>query len=73
MPWSLIARVVKLSLDGLSLHLITDPDKDLEVLVLRQQIRILERRVGKPIRPSRVKKLLLTLSAMQLKERARAG
>jgi len=57
----------------LGLHLITDPDKDLEVLVLCAQIRILERRVGKPIRPSRGEKRLLMLSAMQLKERARAG
>ncbi len=73
MRWSLMAQIVKLILDVLSLHLITDPDKDLEVLVLRQQSRLLERRVGKPIRPSRVEKLLLTLSAMQLKERARAG
>ncbi len=73
MLWSLIAQVVKVILDVLSLHLITDPDKDLELLVLRQQIRVLERRVGKPVRPSRVEKLLLTLSALQIKERARAA
>src|SRR5579859_7493295 len=73
MLWSLIAQVVKVVLDALSLHLIIDPDKDLELLVLRQQIRILERRVGKPVRPSRVEKLLLALGAMQLKDRARSG
>jgi len=73
MLWSVIAQVVKVILDALSLHLITDPDKDLELLVLRQQIRILERRVGKPVRPSRVEKLLLALGAMQLKDRARSG
>src|SRR5260221_13157583 len=70
MLWSLIAKVIKVILDALSVHVITNPDKDLELLVLRQQIRILERRVGKPVRPSRVEKLLLTLSAMQIKERA---
>jgi putative transposase len=69
MWWSLIAQVVKVILDVLSLHLITNPEKDLEVLVLRQQIRVLERRVGKPVRPSRVEKLLLTLSALQIKVR----
>src|SRR5689334_22623299 len=73
MLWSLIAQVVNVILDALNLHVITNPDKDLELLVLRQQIRILERRVGKPVRPSRVEKLLLTLSAMQIKERAWAG
>src|SRR5262249_20829559 len=73
MLWSLIAQVVQLVLDVLSLHLIADPDKDLELLVLRQQIRVLERRLSKPVRPSRVEKLLLTLGAMQIKEQARAG
>src|SRR5579863_9225132 len=73
MLWSLIAQVVKLILDVLNLYLLTDPDKDLALLVLRQQIRVLEHPVGKPVRPSRVEKLLLTLSAMQLKERALAG
>src|SRR5579859_2978537 len=73
MLWSLVAQLVKVILDALSLHLLTDPDKDLELLVLRQQTRILERRVGKPVRPSRVEKLLLALTALQVKERARAG
>ena len=73
MLWCLIAQIVTVILDVLSLRLVTDPDKDLELLVLRQQIRVLERRVGKPVRPSRVEKLLLALTAMQLKDRARAG
>src|ERR1043165_3044137 len=73
MLWSVIAQVVKVIWDVLSQRGITDPDKDLELLVPRQQIRILERRMGKPVRPSRVEKLLLTLSAMQIKARAWAG
>ena len=73
MLWSLIAQVVQIILDALSLRLIADPDKDLELLVLRQQIRILERRMSKSVRPSCVEKVLLTLSALQIKERTRAG
>jgi cytochrome P450 len=34
---------------------------------------VLERRVGKPVRPSRVEKLLLALTAVHLKERMRDG
>src|SRR5262245_39435273 len=73
MIWSLIAQGVMLVLDLLTLRYSANQDKDLEVLVLRQQIRILERRVGKPVRPSRVEKLLLTLTAIHLKERVREG
>jgi len=69
MIWFLISQVVRLVLDLLTLHNLLDKDKDLELLVLRQQIRILERRLGKPVRPSRVEKLLLTVTAVQLKAR----
>ena len=43
------------------------------MLVLRQQIRILERHVGKPGRASPVEKLVLALTAVHLKERMRDG
>lgn len=70
MVWCLIAQVI---LDVLSLGLVADADKDLELLVLRQQIRILERRIGKPVHLSRVEKVLLALTALQIRDRARAG
>jgi hypothetical protein len=73
MIWSLLAQGVMLVLDLLRLRYSAKQDKDLEVLVLRQQIRILERRVGKPVRPSRVEKLLLALTTVHIKERAREG
>ncbi len=73
MVWSLIAQGVMLVLDLLTLRNSANQDKDLEVLVLRQQNRIPERRVGKPVHPSRVEKLLLTLTAIHLPERTRDG
>src|SRR5579864_6384666 len=73
MIWSLIAQVITLVIDLLTLHYSANNDKDLELLVLRQQIRILERRVGKPVRPSRVEKLMLAFTAVHIKERAREG
>jgi putative transposase len=69
MIWSLIAQGVTLILDLLTLRYSANKDTALEVLVLRQQIRILERRVGKLVRPSRVEKLLLALTAVRIKER----
>ena len=44
MRWFLIGQIVRVLLDVLSVRFLTDPDKDLELLVLRQQIRVLERR-----------------------------
>ena len=64
MVWPLISPLVSLVLDLLMLHKPADvTDKGLELLVLRQQDRLLERRLGKPVRPSRVEKLLLTVTA----------
>jgi putative transposase len=73
MIWSLIAQGVTLLLDLLTLRYSANTDNALEVLVLRQQIRMLERRVGKPVRPSRVEKLLLALTAVRIRERTREG
>jgi hypothetical protein len=73
MIWSLIAQVITLVIDLLTLRYSANNAKDLELLVLRQQIRILERRVGKPVRPSRIEKLVLALTAVHLKERAQEG
>src|SRR5262249_61990642 len=43
------------------------------MLIVRQQIPILERRVGKSVRPSQVEKLLVALTAVHIKQRARQG
>ncbi len=73
MFWFLIGQIVTVLFDVLCVRLTKDSEKALELLVLRQQIRLLERRVGKPVRPSRVEKLLLALTAMQIKARVTSG
>ncbi|MHB8628177.1 MAG: hypothetical protein ACYDBJ_23500 [Aggregatilineales bacterium] len=60
-------------IDLLTLRYSANNDKDLELLVLRQQIRILVRRVGKAVRPSRIEKLVLALTAVHIKAHARDG
>jgi hypothetical protein len=42
MIWFLVGQIVTMVLDLMMLRVTTDQDKDLELLVLRQQIRILE-------------------------------
>jgi len=71
--WSLIAQLVTLLLDLLTLSFASDKAKDLELLVLRQQIRILERRLGKGVCPSRVERLLLALTAVRIRACLREG
>src|SRR5258708_40340361 len=73
MRWCVIARGVTLILDLLTLRYSANTDKAVEVLVLGQQIRILERRVGRSVGPSRVEKVLLALTAVRIRERTQEG
>ena len=42
--------------------------KDLEILLLRQQLRVLERNLGQRARPSRCEKCFLAIVLVQLKQ-----
>jgi len=57
-------------LDLLAIVRLTDSEKDLELLLLRRQINILERTTGNPLRLSRLEKLSLAVLANKLKERS---
>jgi len=46
----------------------TSADKDLEILLLRQQLRVLERKLGPQARPSRCEKCFLAVLLVQLKQ-----
>ena len=56
-------------LDILAITRLTDSEKDLELLILRHQVSILERQVKRP-RVSRLEKLSLAVIANKLKQRA---
>lgn len=56
-------------LDLLAILRLADSDKDLELLLLRRQIRILERHAGNSPRLSRWEKLSLAVLVHKLKER----
>ena len=43
-------------------------DKDLEILILRQQLHVLERRLGQRVRASRWEKCFLAVLLVQLKQ-----
>ena len=45
----------------------TDPEKDLEILILRQQMNILQRKHDQTVKPDRVDKMILSVLAARLK------
>jgi putative transposase len=70
MVWYRVAMVVTFLLDVFTVRWQT-ADKDLEILLLRQQLRILERRLGQRPQPSRWAKCLLAVLFVQLRHTTR--
>src|SRR5258708_5434070 len=67
MVWYSVAVVIELIVDVFTVCWKTG-DKDLEILLLRQQLRVLERRLGQRARPSRWEKCFLAVLLVQLKQ-----
>jgi hypothetical protein len=67
MVWFALMQVFSILLEWLSLGRQTAQEKDLEILLLRRQLAIVERRVNKPLRVSRVEKLSLVVLTSKLK------
>src|SRR5262249_44235883 len=67
MVWYTVAVVIDLLVDVFTVRWKT-ADKDLEILLLRQQLRVLERNLGQRARPSRWEKCFLAVLLVQLKQ-----
>jgi putative transposase len=67
MAWYVIAVVVDFLIDVFAVRWKT-ADKDLEILLLRQQLRVLERKLGQRARPSRWEKCFLAVLLVQFKQ-----
>jgi len=68
MVWFFISQIFSMLLTLLRLGRASDADKDLEILILRQQLGILQRKQNKPIKPNRAEKLTLAVLAASLKK-----
>jgi transposase InsO family protein len=76
MLWFITAHLFTTLLAWLSIGRLSTQEKDLEIMVLRQQVRLLERQLAKPVRPSRIEKLTLAVVTDKLKtlsQRSAAG
>ena len=68
MVWFVITLIFSTILDIITIGRQSTLEKDLEILILRQQISILQRKTNSPIRPSRVEKLTLSVFTIKLKK-----
>ena len=67
MIWSAVAHVFSLLLELLHISRMSDMDKDLEILVLRYQLGIADRKLNRTIKPNRIEKLTLSVLVNRLK------
>ena len=67
MFWSVVAIVFSALLDLFNLRALSSNEKDLEILILRHQLDIIERKQTHPIRPSKAEKLTLSVLTSKLK------
>jgi putative transposase len=67
MVWFIIGHLFTTLLAWLQIGRLSQQDKDLEILLLRQQLDILERTLDQPVRVSKVEKLTIAVLAAKLK------
>ena len=67
MGWFILKHIFSTIFSFINIRRLSDQENDLEILVLRQQLSILQRKQKHPIRPSRVEKLTLAVLTTQLK------
>ena len=67
MLWFVVMHLFSTLLDLIRIGRLSEHEKDLEILLLRQQLGIAERKLHKPVRPSRVERLTLAVVTTKLK------
>ena len=67
MGWFILKHIFSTLLAIFNVRRLSDQEKDLEILVLRQQLSILQRKLNHPIKPSKIEKLTLAILTNRLK------
>ena len=67
MGWFILKHIFSTLLAIVNVRRLSDQEKDLEILMLRQQLSILQRKLKHPIKPSKIEKLTLAVLANRLK------
>jgi hypothetical protein len=67
MGWFSLANIFSALLALIRISFSSDPEKDLEIVILRQQMNILQRKHDQTVKPDRVDKMILSVLAGSLK------
>ena len=67
MIWFIAMHLFCTLLDWVRIGQLTEQEKDLEILLLRQQLGIAQRKLNKPVRSSRVERLTVTVVTTKLR------
>jgi putative transposase len=71
MGWYILAQVLTTLISIVRIGRMSEQKKDLEILILRQQLAILQRKQEKPVKTYRTEKMMLAILTAKLKEVAR--
>ena len=71
MGWFILKHIFSTILAIVNVRRLSDQEKDLEILVLRQQLSILQRKLKHPIKPSKIEKLTLAVLTTKFKQTTR--
>ncbi len=71
MIWFILGHLFSSLLSIFNLTQLSDPEKDLEILILRHPLAILQRKLKHPVKPSRFEKMTLAVLVVKLKHFSR--
>jgi hypothetical protein len=67
MDWFILRHIFVTIFSFINIRRLSDQEKDLEIMILRQQLSILHRKLNHPIRPTRIEKLTIGVLASKFK------
>ena len=71
MGWIILKHIFSTIFNFIWIGRLSNLEKDLEIIVLRHQLAILQRKLKHPVKPTRIEKLTLTVLTIKLKQFSR--
>ena len=68
MGWFLLAQIFSALISLIQIGRLSESEKDLEIMILRYQLGIAERKLQKPVQVNRVERMTLATLAAKLKK-----